>query len=272
MNKKTYYWILGILIALIAVFVVWGVVKSSQPSTKNPSAESVTENGSASGTGNNSTGNGGTGNSNTGMDHAGMNHNTANGSGSTGNTNDTDSGYSGYMKEQDVIMGRMMQDMELTEDTGNAALDFISGMVPHHAAAIEMAESYLKHGGEHKQLKPLAQDIITAQREEITAMETMYQEIQASGEKNQEQAEAYRKAYDTMMQGHHTGHGLGSVSQPSIDAAFAEGMLMHHQMAVDMAKDILEYTEESQVLELARQIIDTQEEEIKIMQEILNQD
>lgn len=40
---------------------------------------------------------------------------------------------------------------------------------------------------------------------------------------------------------------MGSGSHATIDTAFAEGMLMHHQMAVDMAKDILEYTDESQV-------------------------
>ena len=258
MNKKTYYWILGILIALIAVFVIWGMVKSSQPSEQLPSTEQTTETGNAS--------------SGSADSHAGMNHGTANSSGTAEDTASTDSGYSGYMEEQDMIMSRMMQEMELTEETGNAALDFISGMVPHHAAAVEMAESYLKHGGENRLLKPLAQDIITAQREEISAMETMYQEIQASGKKDQEQADAYREAYEKMMQGHHAGHDMGSGSHATIDAAFAEGMLMHHQMAVDMAKDILEYTDESQVLELAQQIIDTQEEEIKIMQEVLDQD
>lgn len=260
MNKKTYYWIIGILAALIVVFVIWGMAISSQTPQQDPSAGQTAESSAETGT-----------SAGTGGSHAGMDHGTSNGSGTAGNPDSADTGYSGYMEEQDVIMSRMMQDMELTEETGNAALDFISGMVPHHAAAVEMAESYLKHGGENKQLKPLAQDIITAQREEISAMETMYQEIQASGKKDQEQADAYREAYDKMMQGHHAGHSMGTTGQPSIDTAFAEGMLMHHQMAVDMAKDILEYTDESQVLELAQQIIDTQEEEIKIMQEILNQ-
>lgn len=255
MNKKTYYWILGILIALIAVFVVWGITKSSQPSRQEPPTEPAA----------------GIGTEDTGSGHAGMDHGTAHTSGAAESPDGVGSAYSKYMEEQDKIMSRMMQDMELTEDTGNAALDFIAGMVPHHVAAVEMAESYLKHGGEHKQLKPLAQDIITAQREEIAAMETMYQEIQASGKSDQEQADAYREAYGNMMQGHHAGHGMGSGSLNSIDDAFAEGMLMHHQMAVDMAKDILEYTDEDGILELARQIIDTQEEEIKIMQDILDQ-
>lgn len=257
MNKKTYYWILGILIALIAVFVVWGLAKSSQPPGQEPSTGSAADIGTVPAA------------DGAGDSHAGMDHAASGSSGAAGNADRPESGYSSYIADQEKIMSRMMQDMELTEDTGNAALDFIAGMVPHHVAAVEMAESYLKHGGEDKQLKPLAEDIILAQREEISAMETMYQEIQASGKKEQEQADAYREAYEKMMQGHHAGHGMGTGSPSSIDAAFAEGMLMHHQMAVDMATDILEYTDERGILELARQMIDTQEEEIKIMQEIL---
>lgn len=232
MNKRTYYWIFGILIALITVFVIWGLVKSSQPAQPAPSVEATKE-----------------------MDTEIETEAAA------------DNGYVDYMEDQDTIMNHMMQNMELTEDTGNAALDFIAGMVPHHAAAIDMAESYLKHGGEHKTLKPLAQNIITTQRDEISEMETLYQEISSSGKKDQAQADSYREAYQKMMSGHH-GHDMTGSSRTSIDAAFAEGMLMHHQMAVDMAEDILEYTDESKVLELAQQMINTQKEEIKIMQEI----
>lgn len=256
MNRKTYYWIIGILVALIAVFVIWGIAKSSQSAPQTPSMESVAGSGTETGTSD---------------AHAGMNHGTTgtSGAGNDSGSGSTDSGYAGYMEDQDTIMSRMMQDMELTEDTGNAALDFIAGMVPHHAAAIDMAESYLKHGGEHKELKPLAQNIITTQRDEITEMETLYQEISASGKKDQAQADAYREAYQKMMAGHH-GHDMGVSTRTSIDTAFAEGMLMHHQMAVDMAKDILKYTDETAVLELAQQIIDTQEKEITTMQDILD--
>lgn len=47
-------------------------------------------------------------------------------------------------------------------------------------------------------------------------METMYQEIQTSGKKDQEQADAYREAYEKMMQGtpRRTRHGI---RQPRYD-------------------------------------------------------
>ena len=63
---------------------------------------------------------------------------------------------------------------------------------------------------------------------------------------------------------HHTGH----TAAENIDQAFAEGMIMHHQMAVDMAEDILEYTEYDEIRELAQNIIDVQTEEIERMKEL----
>ena len=43
---------------------------------------------------------------------------------------------------------------------------------------------------------------------------------------------------------------------------------MHHQMAADMAEDILEYTEYDEIRELAQNIIDVQTEEIERMKEL----
>ena len=45
---------------------------------------------------------------------------------------------------------------------------------------------------------------------------------------------------------------------------------MHHQMAVDMARDILEYTDYEEIHTMAQNIIDVQEKEIAQMEKILN--
>ena len=79
--------------------------------------------------------------------------------------------------------------------------------------------------------------------------------------------EAYLKEYDEMMEGHHSGHG--SSDTQDLDTAFAEGMVMHHQMAVDMARSILEYTDDEEVTQLANAIIEQQEVEISQMKGIL---
>lgn len=260
-NKKTLYWAIGILVALLVIFMFWGASQEraggSKDSTTAPSS-SQTDSSTAAGD----------------HAHAGMDHGTTDNTGA----DNADSDYARYMQEETAIMDRMMRDMELTKDTGNAALDFLDGMIPHHEAAIAMAESYLNHGGDQEKLKPLAEDIITAQKSEITQMKDMMKRITDSGKTDLEAAGAYREAYQKMMTGHHDGHnpgdnmsGSGNTSGASgtIDTAFAEGMIMHHQMAVDMAKAILDNTDEQDVLTLARQIIDAQEEEISLMQEVL---
>lgn len=54
--------------------------------------------------------------------------------------------------------------------TGNADVDFVKGMIPHHQGAVEMAKIVLEHGKDPA-LKKLARDIIKAQDKEIAFMQ-----------------------------------------------------------------------------------------------------
>lgn len=186
---------------------------------------------------------------------------------SSSKSKDAENPLNQYLREQDDIMEDMMDEMEV-EPEGNAAEDFLEGMLPHHEAAIEMAEAYLRYGGETQALKQLANDIISAQTGEIKQMQRLDDEIEKSGVIDTEKEQGYLNAYQKMMSEHHQmNHGTSAVS--TIDAAFAEGMIMHHQMAVDMAKAVLDYTDHAEVRSLAETIIETQEREINQMQEFV---
>lgn len=54
--------------------------------------------------------------------------------------------------------------------SGNADVDFINGMIPHHQGAVEMAKIVLQHGKDPK-LKKLAGKIVAAQDKEIAVMQ-----------------------------------------------------------------------------------------------------
>ena len=63
---------------------------------------------------------------------------------------------------------RMHQNM-MMEYTGNADVDFIKGMIPHHQGAVEMAKIVLEHGKD-PEVRKLAEAIIAAQESEIKWM------------------------------------------------------------------------------------------------------
>ncbi|MDO4274182.1 MAG: DUF305 domain-containing protein [Eubacteriales bacterium] len=271
MSKKSTYWTIGIIAAIVIIAVIWLLPRNSNTSkdTKNntaaqnqdsadPATVTPAENGQDSAENTDNTGSG---------NNSGNNHDSHSNTTDNSNSQSADDNLTAYMEDQDRMMNQMMIDMENIPKSDHAATDFLAGMVPHHEAAVAMAESYLKYGGENEQLTKLANSIIETQTKEIEDMNSLMQEYHAAQKEDPDTADAHMEKYKEMFASHHMGH---STSADSVDAAFAEGMIEHHRMAVEMAENILEYTDEEDVINLANNIIATQKEEIEEMQSVLD--
>lgn len=151
--------------------------------------------------------------------------------------------------ETGEMAGHDMSGMSMTVDSEAA---FITGMIPHHQEAVESAQAVLETT-ERPEVRELAQDVIATQTEEIALLE---------GWRDQWYPDAAEADYTPMM-----GDPAG-LSPDEADRTFLEGMIVHHQGAIDMAQSYLDadYEQQGEVTQLAEAITNAQEGEITQMQ------
>ena len=157
---------------------------------------------------------------------------------------------------------------DLPDGVNQADAMFTMMMIPHHEQAIEMSELVLGRDDIDPEIVDLAEQIIAAQDPEIELMEDWLDDwgLPSMG---------------GAMGGAMGGDGPGGMmSDDDLDAIedaegdeaerlYLEGMIEHHEGAIDMAQDVLDDGESTDVTELAETIIETQQVEIDLMDDLL---
>jgi uncharacterized protein (DUF305 family) len=166
--------------------------------------------------------------------------------------------------------GHMMNDsnssgMNNSQSTSDLQMNesmFAEMMIPHHQQAVDMSDLALKKST-NPSILDLAKRIKDGQSAEIIQMQSWL----GSSESNS-------------MMSDHSGHSMGgmlteeefskleSSSGVTFDKLFLEGMIMHHEGAIDMSKMIKD-TPTQEINLFGINVIEVQSAEIREMKEIL---
>ena len=168
----------------------------------------------------------------------------------------------------------------------DADVMFAQMMIPHHSQAIEMSDMLLAKEGIPEEVTALAEQIKAAQGPEITQLESWLEqwgEPTEMPETGNNDMPGMDEGMDEGMDGMEGMEGMemeGMMSEEDMqalsdaqgtDAArlFLEQMIAHHEGAVDMAQTEIEDGQFPDAVEMARTIVDTQQQEIDTMRQLL---
>lgn len=161
-----------------------------------------------------------------------------------------------------------MGNMDLGTKNEHFDLLFIDGMILHHQGAIVMAEAAFKNS-QRPEIKELAQNIITAQQTEIAKMQewrkTWYADVENTPMMYHADAKHMMPMSDEMRSDMMMDVDLGE-ADAEFDKRFIDAMIPHHEGALQMAEQVLKNSDRPEVLELAKNIISSQQVEIDQMQ------
>lgn len=163
-----------------------------------------------------------------------------------------------------AMMNKMGDEMSKAGSLADADTAFAKGMIPHHIGAVEMAKVQLEFGKDET-MRKLAQAIIDGQQAEIDLMNGW---LNGKDTTTQNANAPHAKAY--ALDNSHS-EMMTAIYETDPDVAFAKAMIPHHKGAVNMAKVQLEYGKDKAMQDLAKQIINAQEPEIKLMEDWLKQ-
>ena len=126
---------------------------------------------------------------------------------------------------------------------------FLSMMIPHHHAAVDMARAVLPTSKD-AQVRIWAANIIKSQQAEIGTMTALLKPLGGSDPKMAAMMDPMKSMGATVK----------GARKP--DVAFVQGMLPHHDSAIDMAKVALQRSSDPRVLQIAEGIILAQAKEM----------
>lgn len=170
-----------------------------------------------------------------------------------------------YLTRFDQILSEMSNKMLSTRLTNNITVDFIKTMVPHHQAAIYMSENLLQYT-RLEPLRKIARNIIEMQTKGINEMQEI--ERTTSGFPNSMQnvkdyITRYLEITKDMIR-----KMKNSPRNVNINLNFVGEMIPHHEGAIAMCQNLLQYNIDTRLRTVANNIVKEQSEGVQQLKKI----
>ncbi|HMB81595.1 MAG TPA: DUF305 domain-containing protein [Vicinamibacterales bacterium] len=159
----------------------------------------------------------------------------------------------------------------------DADVEFMSGMIPHHAQAVVMAGWAPSHGA-RKDVAIFCERIVVGQRDEIATMQTWLRdrgETVPDAASTRHHMKMNGMEHDMLMPGMLTDEDMAALDRargPEFDRLFLTGMIKHHQGAIDMVDVLFKAygaAQDELVFKFASDVYADQSTEINRMYEML---
>ena len=162
----------------------------------------------------------------------------------------------------------------------DADVDFMSGMIPHHAQAVIMA-GWAPARGARKDVAVLCERIVVGQGDEIAMMQQWLrdrgQAVPDAKATRHKMKMSNGMEHEMLMPGMMTDDEMAALEQsrgPEFDRLFLEGMIRHHQGAIDMVDALFKAhgaAQDEVIFRFASDVYADQSTEIARMQKMLGE-
>src|SRR5262245_59178735 len=159
----------------------------------------------------------------------------------------------------------------------DADIEFMTGMIPHHAQAVIMAGWAPSHGA-RADVAILCERIVVGQRDEIRSMQQWLRDRgQPVPDANSTRMKMKMNGveHDMLMPGMLTDEEMVALDRargPDFDRLFLIGMIKHHQGAIDMVNDLFKAygaAQDDTIYKFASDVFADQSIEIGVMHKML---
>ncbi len=170
-----------------------------------------------------------------------------------------------YFYRFDQILNEMENKMLSVRFSNNITLNFIKCMIPHHQAAIYMCQNLLEYT-KYPPLQEIARNIIKTQTRGIEQM-TEIARTTSGFNNSPKDINNYIMKYLSITK-EMVSKMRNSCRGMDINLNFVSEMIPHHEGAIAMCENLLQYCIDSRLRSVANSIIKEQSEGVKDLEQI----